>query len=185
MRSLDQYIVVLENVVPTELCDSILTEYANSESWIRATTKSPEAAHNRTCYTIGMSASSIIADNPEVRKKLDHGVFECAAKVINYYNDHCSECKIQGDTGYELLRYETGQFYTQHTDAFKENPRAVSCSFALNDGYTGGEFAFFDRELKYSLKKGSVIMFPSNFMYPHEVMPVTSGTRYSIVTWFI
>ena len=35
------------------------------------------------------------------------------------------------------------------------------------------------------LKKGDAIMFPSNFMYPHEIMPVTQGTRYSIITWFI
>ena len=26
-------------------------------------------------------------------------------------------------------------------------------------------------------------MFPSSFMYPHEVMPVTKGTRYSLVVW--
>jgi len=61
----------------------------------------------------------------------------------------------------------------------------VSCSFALNDDFGGGEFAFFDRELIYNLKKGSVIMFPSNFMYPHEIMPVIKGTRYSIITWFV
>jgi predicted 2-oxoglutarate/Fe(II)-dependent dioxygenase YbiX len=92
---------------------------------------------------------------------------------------------IEQDSGYELLRYKEGQFYIQHTDSFKDCPRAVSCSFALNDDYEGGEFAFFDRELVYNLKKGSCIMFPSNFMYPHEIMPTTSGTRYSIITWFI
>ena len=75
--------------------------------------------------------------------------------------------------------------YKQHTDSFKDRPRAVSCSFILNDEYEGGEFAFFNREAVYKLKKGSCIMFPSNFMYPHEIMPVTHGTRYSIVTWFV
>ena len=47
-----------------------------------------------------------------------------------------------------------------------------------------GEFAFFNRELKYKLNQGDVIMFPSTFMYPHEIMPITKGTRYSIITWF-
>jgi predicted 2-oxoglutarate/Fe(II)-dependent dioxygenase YbiX len=55
----------------------------------------------------------------------------------------------------------------------------------LNDDFEGGEFVFFNKELKYKLEKGDAIMFPSNFMYPHEVMPVTQGTRYSIITWFI
>jgi predicted 2-oxoglutarate/Fe(II)-dependent dioxygenase YbiX len=41
------------------------------------------------------------------------------------------------------------------------------------------------KQLKYNLKKGSVLMFPSNFMYPHEILEVTKGTRYSIITWFL
>jgi predicted 2-oxoglutarate/Fe(II)-dependent dioxygenase YbiX len=55
----------------------------------------------------------------------------------------------------------------------------------LNDEYEGGEFAFFDREIIIRGGKGSIVMFPSNFMFPHEVMPVTSGTRYSIITWYV
>ena len=32
-------------------------------------------------------------------------------------------------------------------------------------------------------KKGDLLVFPSSFTYPHEVLPVKSGTRYSIITW--
>mgnify|MGYP001213588018 CR=1 FL=1 len=35
----------------------------------------------------------------------------------------------------------------------------------------------------HALKKGDVVIFPSNFMYPHRVEKVTKGTRYSFVTW--
>ena len=34
-----------------------------------------------------------------------------------------------------------------------------------------------------TLKKGDVIIFPSNFMYPHKVEPVTKGTRYYYISW--
>ena len=34
-------------------------------------------------------------------------------------------------------------------------------------------------------KKGSAVVFPSNFMFPHEVQKVTSGNRYSIMTWIL
>ena len=37
---------------------------------------------------------------------------------------------------------------------------------------------------KVELKTGDLVMFPSNFMYPHSVQPILSGTRYSIVCWF-
>lgn len=52
---------------------------------------------------------------------------------------------------------------------------------ALNEDYAGGEFVLCGEEIK--LKQGDVIVFPSNFLYPHEVKPVTSGVRYSFVSW--
>ena len=185
MKNINNYIVVVPDIVPSELCDAVLAEYKNCDDWQNATVKNGENLNIRNCQTVGISFSSIIEKNQETRQKIDQELFTCAAKAIQKYNKQFTHCNIEQDSGYGLLRYETGQFYTAHTDSFKDRPRAVSCSFALNDDYEGGEFAFFDRELVYNLKKGSCIMFPSNFMYPHEIMPVTSGTRYSIVTWFI
>jgi predicted 2-oxoglutarate/Fe(II)-dependent dioxygenase YbiX len=185
MKELKDYIFVVPNAVPLELCDAILTEYKNCNDWIAAITAAGKTDAERQCLTIGISFSSIIEKNKEVRQKIDQELFTCAAKAIQEYNKQFTHCRIQEDSGYDLLKYEVGQFYAQHTDSFKNKPRAVSCSFVLNDDYEGGEFAFFDRELVYKLKKGDALMFPSNFMYPHEVMPVTNGTRYSIVTWFV
>lgn len=185
MNKLSEYIVTLSDVVTPALCDAVLNEYKNCDDWIPAVTASGKSDAERQCASIGISFDSIIQKNAQIRKNLDTYLFVSAANVIKKYNEKFPLALIQEDSGYDLLRYEENQFYIQHTDSFKGRPRAVSCSFALNDDYEGGEFAFFDRELVYKLKKGSCIMFPSNFMYPHEIMPVTSGTRYSIVTWFI
>ena len=51
----------------------------------------------------------------------------------------------------------------------------------LNNDYEGGEFVLIDE--KIDLSKGDIIIFPSNFMYPHKVEPVTKGTRYSYISW--
>ena len=51
----------------------------------------------------------------------------------------------------------------------------------LNDDYEGGEFYLVDE--KTNLSKGDIIIFPSNFMYPHKVEPVTKGIRYSYISW--
>jgi predicted 2-oxoglutarate/Fe(II)-dependent dioxygenase YbiX len=185
MKNINDYIVVFDGVVTDALCNAIITEYGECADWIPAITAAGRSDAQRQCETIGISFSSIIEKNPKVRAKLDKYIFASAGFALKKYKEKFSECEIQEDSGYDLLKYKVGQFYTQHSDSFKDRPRAVSCSFALNDDYEGGEFAFFDRELVYKLKKGSCIMFPSNFMYPHEIMPVTSGTRYSIVTWFI
>lgn len=185
MENIKDYIVIFENAITDVLCDAVLNEYKECNDWIVANIKAGEDLSVRNCQTIGISFNSIIEKNKEIRKKIDTYLFVSASDVIKQYNKKFVNCNIEQDSGYDLLKYEVGGFYITHTDSFKDRPRAVSCSFALNDDYEGGEFAFFDRELVYNLKKGSCIMFPSNFMYPHEIMPVTSGTRYSIVTWFV
>jgi len=51
----------------------------------------------------------------------------------------------------------------------------------LNDDYDGGDFYLCDQRVEVST--GQLLMFPSNFLYPHRVEPVTKGTRYSWVSW--
>jgi len=143
-----------------------------------------ENAAIRNCATIDMSFSSIIQKNPVLRTHIDNEILIATKKMLAKYHGKIPSLFVEQDTGYDLLKYETGQFYKEHTDSFIQIPRVLSCSIALNDDYEGGEFAFFNRELKYKVPKGGAILFPSNFMYPHEIMPVTSGTRYSIITWF-
>lgn len=178
--------MVVEDVIPPEFCDDIVNLYQDSCLWESAgiignridTTK-------RNVDTINLSIP--VNDDPdyeEIRKQIDGDLFTCVQKAIQSYSEIAPHLKIQEDTGYELLRYKTGQFYVEHTDNFPGIPRIVSCSLLLNDDYEGGDFAFFNGTIKYAPKKGSALLFPSNFLYPHEIMPVTKGTRHSIITWF-
>lgn len=179
------YIVLLNDVVPMDLCDEVLSEYGGDKNWSNATVMNGLHRDIRRCDLIDMSNKLVIQQNENKRQDLDKRLFDCAALVIKKYNEKFPFTKIERDSGYTLLRYKENEFYVEHTDHYLKAPRTVSCSFAVNDDYEGGEFAFFERELKYKIPKGSALMFPSNFMYPHEIMPVTSGIRYSIITWFV
>ena len=53
----------------------------------------------------------------------------------------------------------------------------------LNDDYEGGEIIV--AENTYKPAKGSALIFPSNFMFPHEVKSVTKGERWSVVSWLM
>jgi predicted 2-oxoglutarate/Fe(II)-dependent dioxygenase YbiX len=186
MKNINDYIVVFENVMTYALCDLILEEFSNEEEWQKTVVGHGDIKENiRSAETIVVSYPHVIEKNPKVRQKLDKYIFASAGLAIQKYNQQFPKCRIEEDSGYELLRYKEGQFYVQHTDSFKARPREVSCSFALNDDYEGGEWGFFDRETVIKAPKGSAVLFPSNFMYPHEIMPVTKGTRYSVITWFI
>jgi hypothetical protein len=52
----------------------------------------------------------------------------------------------------------------------------------LNGGYDGGDLVFW-QDTPITLKSGEIMIFPSNFLYPHRVDLVTKGTRYSYVAW--
>jgi predicted 2-oxoglutarate/Fe(II)-dependent dioxygenase YbiX len=179
------YIVVFENIVPDELCAEVLDEYSNDKNWVNTTVSGGANRDIRRCDAINMSEAFIIEQNQEKRKGIDEKLFVCASDAIKKYNEKFKHANIQGDSGYTLLRYQEGEFYSEHTDHYLQQPRIVSCSFTLNNDFEGGEFGFFDRKLVYKPPKGSALMFPSNFLYPHEVMPVTRHVRYSIITWFI
>ena len=185
--TLDHFIRVYENALPDRICDDILNEYVTTDLWDQAMTGGGADRSARNCDVIGISHAGILEESPNIRSKIDKELYNCVASLIKKYESDCARegLSISQDTGYELLRYREGQFYVQHTDHFKENPRVVSCSICLNDDYEGGEFGFFDRSKVIKPKKGSVIMFPSSFMFPHEIMPVTRGNRYAIITWLV
>ena len=88
-----------------------------------------------------------------------------------------------------MNRYSSGGFMSEHTDNIHHShgqqygfPQ-VSALLFLNDNYKGGEFIVAGN--KYETKIGSGIIFPSNFMFPHEVKKITHGERWSIVTWLM
>jgi len=106
----------------------------------------------------------------------------------------------------------TGDFYTWHTDAGPDQYetgglRKLSFSIQLShpDEYEGGHFEYIDSKIAFdkimpnqkvieledivqplpfsAKEKGSIIVFPS-FVH-HQVKPVTSGTRISLVGWLV
>jgi len=184
---LEDFICVFDDILSKESCDLILEEYKNTNEW-----EYPAISKNnsidtevRNCMAINISEQCTIEKNVNSRFKIDNLLYKSIQDVVNKYADIFTSFNINLDTGYELLKYEKGQFYKQHTDSFKDQQRSLSCSIQLNEDYEGGEFAFFNREMMIRTKPGSVIVFPSNFMYPHEIMPVIKGTRYSVITWLV
>lgn len=185
-RKLQDFVKVYDGIFDENLCDKILNEYEKCDHWQQTMVgEGVVDTNSRNCSVVQLSSPEIIDENFEVRKFIDVEVHQQLLEVVKKYAEEFPEFAPSIDTGYDLLRYETGQFYRQHTDSFLQQQRSISCSVCINDDYVGGEFAFFDREMMIRGGKGSVIVFPSNFMFPHEIMPVIEGTRYSIITWYV
>ena len=105
--------------------------------------------------------------------------------------------EISSAEDYQVAKYEVGDHYKTHMDSIgthstrylaKDNPhlhnktRKMSMSLILNDDYEGGDLILFSTRIPKQ-ETGSMIFFPS--FLSHEVTPVTKGTRYSLVMWFL
>ena len=109
-----------------------------------------------------------------------------ARKLQSYVNEYTRkyEFPILFDEGYQLLKYSGGQQYIGHSDYAPHIPRYLSALILLNpQDYEGGGtyFHHFDEMIKPD--KPSLVLFPSNYAYAHQAMPVISGHKYAIVTW--
>jgi Rps23 Pro-64 3,4-dihydroxylase Tpa1-like proline 4-hydroxylase len=82
-----------------------------------------------------------------------------------------------------LLKYQEGGYLPAHQDQ-GVSTRVLSTVMYLNDNYEGGEIEFINSKIKIRPEAGSIIFFPSNFLYVHEVHPITSGFRYSMPHWY-
>ena len=77
-----------------------------------------------------------------------------------------------------ILKYDKGQFIKDHCDV--NGSIRASCTLNLNEDYEGGEFRFFNGQIKHSFKTGDAMIFPAEPIWIHGTEPITKGTRYSI-----
>jgi hypothetical protein len=78
-----------------------------------------------------------------------------------------------------IKAWNEGQSMGPHFDGQDGNKDlAFSLVAYVNDDYEGGEISFPNHNITIKPKAGSLIMFPSQEPYIHEVKPIISGTRY-------
>ena len=82
-----------------------------------------------------------------------------------------------------LLKYSKTGHLPAHQDQ-GISTRVLSVLLYLNDDYEGGEIEFINSKIKFKPEAGSVLFFPSNFLYIHEVYPITQGFRYALPNWY-
>jgi len=84
---------------------------------------------------------------------------------------------------YGVLKYGSGQFFSNHIDDHPAYHRRISTVYYLNDNYTGGEINFPRFNITFKPKANQMIVFPSTYVYNHSVSPVIEGERYAVVSW--
>ena len=180
---LQEWVGFYEDIIPKEECKNLIRDVKNSGLL------KPSTYSNHT-GEIKRSDNRVVMDDMWVKDKTTSSIInDFFGKVIRKYSDKFERFSCQRHSGFRVNRYSSGGFMSEHTDNIHHShgqqygfPQ-VSALLFLNDNYKGGEFIVAGNE--YETKIGSGIIFPSNFMFPHEVKKITHGERWSIVTWLM
>lgn len=178
---------IFENVWPNikETIEEIENECSNVNSgisWHRAETIGMGLEQNiRTNYNIDITHSALYYDN-QVCQNIHNQFYVVLLSSLMPYITKYDIPQLYHEN-YQLLKYSGGQKYDAHSDGVTENGRSVSAILYLNNDYEGGEIEFVNFGIKIKPEPGMLILFPSNYAYRHIAHPVTSGTKYAIVTW--
>ena len=176
------------NVIPPQVCESVIEEISQHE-W---------RTHSWYNYNVDDYGSEpekeldVLNTTQELQDTLAPFILRAVQEYMLKYADQKDE-RIKGFiktfTPIRFNRYRTGTMMRKHYDhihsIFDGQHKGIpilTILGALNDGYEGGAFYFSDTH-EVPLKAGDIMVFPSNFMYPHEVKEVTKGERYTFVGW--
>jgi hypothetical protein len=187
---LSDFIVVIRGLASQEKCNEIINLYKDHELIDWASTTNGMNLDHRKVKQLWVSSQPVTSAG-EKFVDADKDIFNIMKKAKDIYAETLVKKRnishipqINSDEGYQFLHYSEGYYFKQHVDNFPGAARVLTCTLNLNSDYDGGLFRFLSGEFDVSLGAGDAVVFPSNFMFPHEVTEITSGDRFSIVTWF-
>jgi predicted 2-oxoglutarate/Fe(II)-dependent dioxygenase YbiX len=170
---------------PLETIQMVEEECANPDSglsWTRAETTGEGYRQNvRTNYNMGITYQAEMGS--PVAQNVHNQMYMLLLATSVDYNKRYGVHEPLWHEHYNMLKYSTGQEYHAHYDGGTGSGRSLSAIVYLNDDYEGGHVEFVNYGVKIKPKPGMLLLFPSSYAYRHIAHPVTSGTKYAIVTW--
>jgi len=134
-------------------------------------------------------------ENPKVAlllEKYENKVFDEAHKLFTLKYGIPIIRKPNNDT--HFVKWTIGMNSKLHCDCEKPDGSPaeaaefykynVSVLMYPNNDYTGGEITFPEYNITIKPQAGDMILFPGNGAYKHTVQQVTSGTRYTMPSWY-
>jgi hypothetical protein len=181
-----------ENIFPEALgivnrLEEILKDKNNSYIWKQAAASESYRdliLSYRDCYDFKFKKEIVSFNKNEHWLKMDKVWDDCMNSMQPAIEEYCNNFKIKLNyiEAFNFVKYGEGQHFSEHSDHGESYVSTLSAVGYLNDNYTGGELFFPHFNLFIKPKPGSLILFPSSYIYSHKAMPVKDGTKYSLVT---
>jgi len=179
--NLQNFIQIYKDAIPKKLINLILAQNEKLE-W---------KSHEWTNY-------NGVVPSPQPNKEFLRANFNKFEKIfLNQYIDQCvleytkkHNFGLHGKSPIVINKYEKGQELMEHIDhktnyfdGKNKGIPIITLIGSLNNTFTGGELILC-KDYQVNLNPGDLVIFPSNFLFPHAVKCIESGTRLSINQWF-
>lgn len=186
-RNIQDYVLTAKSVLTPQLCNDLIKEInKNKKNW------EIHKWHDGTSYKTLDKKNKHELHNLKLESENSIKVTKMLWNVIHGYIKNFNFPWFVSWAGYSQIRfniYQKNKKMDSHCDHIKsifdgqiKGIPILSVLGVLNDDYKGGEFIMFE-DTEFKMEKGDILVFPSNFLYPHKVEPVKKGTRYSFISW--
>lgn len=186
ISNIKDYVKVYNNVLSHDFCKTVVNNLSNC-NWQEHTFHCPKLNE----FTKNKNELSVSYDNIQEKIIIEEKIWHTLKKYVS--EDFAEFSSWWGGwNGYSSVRFNRYDTSTEmklhcdhiHTlfDGTRKGIPTLSIVGLLNNDYEGGEFIMWEEET-INLTTGSIMIFPSNFMFPHCVTTVTKGIRHSFVSW--
>jgi SM-20-related protein len=181
---------LLRNFLDAEMCARLRTELTEAP-----TTQAPvyiQGSEGLVHETVRKTTSVHPAD--QTFNEIHALMLQQKQALEQHFGEALHDCERP-----QFLRYEQGDFFVRHQDGNTRQldfdhlrVRRISIVVFLNDYsvepkdgcFSGGHLTFYDPTTTYGLEgeTGLLVAFTAETF--HEVLPVTAGERFTIISWF-
>ena len=177
MVRLNDLIVIHENSLSAKICDDLVSFFESN--YDKHEVINQEGKPNFTQLNFTKSGEKKVIHN-----KLIQTVFKHRDEYYKYvHKDVFPDSHVFEE--FRIKRYNTGgeDRFDTHVDVqdYLSARRFLSFFWYLNDVEEGGETEFGDLIIKP--KKGTLVIFPPLWMFPHRGNPPISGSKYLLSTY--
>ena len=177
--------IYIKRIIPKVFCDKIIREIKDlnweKHKWYKGKEKIYDEPDKTELEILFSTVEQHKFIQPFISKALDE------YQNIPHINP-LKEKFLNNLSRLRFNRYTTNTLMKPHYDLIRDiwpsgdsGVPIVSIVGNLNHNYQGGDF--YIRNKKYELKDGYIMLFPSTFIFNHEVKAITKGERYSFVSW--
>lgn len=181
----NSFIFAFDNALPDFLCDNMVQRFEQqTEEQYQGQVGSDVSENSALKKT-----TDLVVSGKTHWQDVDNNLFRSLGLAIqSFQKEHVFFQNMQQfkDMGYNLQRYQAGDFYHWHVDA--DSPplanRQLVAIWYLNDVEgQGGETEFIYQDVRVKPEKGKLILFPPFWTHQHRAVTLQQGVKYIATTW--